>query len=268
MIIQGVTLTGTTVVDYYRPIVTTDLVLNLDPATSISGSTWVNTAPTGASLNYALNNNPSTATFNGLTVLSFPGGAEQTNPNYTSPYAFNSTGFGTNLDGFFGMTLDIWARPLLSTDSGALIKQWGAGSSNVPANAGIYDQFGYLGFASGDIVAGMWTNDPFNPTPQGITTGVAPFTAGNWYNIVMIINPWPTGTAVYVNNVSVGSWGNGRVPPSTNNTMFSVALCDEGGGFGTGYFTGQVGAFKIYSRALTGAEQNQNFNAMRGNYGV
>lgn len=269
MIIQGVTLRGTTVKDYYRDVVTSDLVLNLDPVTSISGNTWVNTAPTGATLNYALKNNPSTATFNGLTVLDFPGGAPETNPNYTLPYAFNSTGFGTTLDGFGGMTLDIWARPLRAINSGCLVKEWGAGSNNVPQQGvETYDQWPYLGFNNGEIIAGMAIVNPVLPEPDYLSIGVGSFTVGNWYNLVMVVQPSPTGTAVYVNNVFINGWNANRLPPSTGNTMFSVALCDSIGGFVDRYFTGQVGAFKIYSRALSGTELTQNFNAMRGNYGV
>jgi hypothetical protein len=44
-----------------------------------------------------------------------------------------------------------------------------------------------------------------------------------------------------------------------------------GGGYLNGvtnYFNGYIGAWKIYNRALTSTEVTQNFNALRGRYGV
>ena len=257
MIIQGVTLTGVTVVD--ASIVTQNLLLNLDPATGISGSTWINSATaTGSSLNYALQNSPSTVTVNGSTVLSFPGGAVQSLPNFTLPYSFNSTGFGSALNTSAGFTIDIWASPRASGNAGTLIKEWGQGTGNVP-DAGYESPV--FSFGLGNIQAGYYgTGFTFNTGSAGA------FVSGNWYNIVMVYNG-STGATVYVNNVSSLTLTGQRDPPTDD--MFSVALCDEYAFQNTDrYFTGYVGPFKVYDRALTAAERTVNFNAIKTRYGV
>jgi hypothetical protein len=35
-----------------------------------------------------------------------------------------------------------------------------------------------------------------------------------------------------------------------------------------GYFNGQIGAWKMYSKALSATEVSQNFQALRNRYGV
>jgi hypothetical protein len=256
MIIQGVTLKGLTVVD--NSVVQQNLLMNLDAATGISGSTWLNSATTGSSLDYALQNSPGTATVNGNTVLNFTGGTVQVGPNYTRPYAFNSTGFGSALNTVNGFTIDVWASPRLSTNAGTLIKEWGQGTNNVPDPG--YEA-PWFSFSSGNIQAGYYgTGFTF------ITGSAGAFVSGNWYNIVMTYNGSSSAT-VYVNNVSSLTLSGQRDPPA--NDMFSVALCDEFAFQGTDrYFTGYVGAFKIYDRVLTTAERTQNFNALKSRYGV
>jgi hypothetical protein len=257
MIIQGVTLIGVTVVD--SSIVTQNLEMNLDPANGISGSTWINSATaTGSSLNYALQNSPTTTTVNGSTVLNFAGGTGETLPNYTKQYAFNSTGFGSTLNTSAGFTIDIWASPRLTSDAGCLIKEWGQGTGNVPDSG--YES-PVISFSGGNIQVGYYgTGFTF------ITGSAGSFVNGNWYNIVMVYNG-STGATVYVNNVSSLTLTGQRDPPT--NDMFSVALCDDFGAQGTTrYFTGYVGPFKVYERALTTAERTVNFNAIKNRYGV
>lgn len=257
MIVQGVTLSGVTVVDH-PDLVTTNLLLNLDPATGVSGSTWTNTGSLGASLNYALQNSPGTTTVKGSTVLTFAGGASQVPGSMTRQYAFNSTGFGTALNTASGLTIDIWAAPQASTDAGCLIKEWGQGTNNVPTTGW---EDAWVSFSAGKIQVGYWTG----AANQG-TAGT--FSSGSWYNIVMAYNG-SNGASVYLNASNTLNLSGVRQTPAPNSTMFSVAACERFGYQGTtNYFNGYVGAFKVYSRALSSAEVTQNFNALRGRYGV
>jgi hypothetical protein len=38
--------------------------------------------------------------------------------------------------------------------------------------------------------------------------------------------------------------------------------------FSSDYFTGRISSVKIYSKGLSASEVRQNFNALRGRYGV
>lgn len=233
-------------------------LLDLDAATGISGSSWINTGSLGSSLNYALQNSPGTTTINGYTVLTFAGGAGQAPGSMTNQYAFNSTGFGTALDSASGFTLDIWASPQASTDAGCLIKEWGQGSANVPLQ-GWEDS--WISFSGGNIQVGYWIN-------VMLTGNAGAFSSGSWYNIVMSYNG-VNGAAVYVNGSNTLNLSGIRAAPTTGNTMFSVAACERFNYQGTTrYFEGYVGAFKVYSTALNSTQVTQNFNALRGRYGV
>lgn len=65
---------------------------------------------------------------------------------------------------------------------------------------------------------------------------------------------------------------NGRLDNSKASTFsFNVTACTIGGGtsaIADGYFNGNIACTKIYNRALSAAEVLQNFNALRGRYGI
>jgi hypothetical protein len=43
---------------------------------------------------------------------------------------------------------------------------------------------------------------------------------------------------------------------------------DSGQGWATDYFSGEIPLAKVYNRILTASEILQNFNAVRGRYGI
>ena len=86
-----------------------------------------------------------------------------------------------------------------------------------------------------------------------------------WYNLVGV---WTSGNRVqmYTNGTQTsGTLGGGVVTNVINgNTDFFV-----GTRAGTQYpFSGNIGDVKIYNRALTATEIKQNFEALRGRYGI
>ena len=50
------------------------------------------------------------------------------------------------------------------------------------------------------------------------------------------------------------------------NTEVYIGARPAGGG--SGYFAGEIPIVKIYNRVLTAAEVEQNFNALRGRFGI
>lgn len=254
MIIQGVTLTGTTVVDV-QPIVAGS-VLNLDAATGVSGSTWTNTGSLGSALNYTLYNTPSTATVNGYTVLSFPGGAVEAPGSMTKPYAFNSTGFTSMAIASQAFTLDIWCSPR-AANAGVLIKEYGSATASSPVGGW---EDAWINFYNGTINVGVW--------PYGTPISAGSYTQNNWYNIIMAYNG-SNQLLTYVNGSLANTQNMTRSAQGTY-CQLTVAGCERYNYLGgsNGYFNGYVGAFKIYYSALTSTQVVQNFNALRGRYSV
>jgi hypothetical protein len=89
-------------------------------------------------------------------------------------------------------------------------------------------------------------------------------TAGNWYHTTMVYNNGVTYTylnGVYINTASInlGTYSIG----SYSNTFYI------GGIPGGSYYTNiDLSFVKMYKKALSAAEVSQNFNTLRGRYGV
>ena len=103
---------------------------------------------------------------------------------------------------------------------------------------------------------------------QGGSNKTPEMTTGRWYHIAVtvsrvsgtstiyfyqdgVVNPTPT---TFTNEGGATAWGNGR-----DLTV---------GGWGSGGFDGEIASVLIYDKVLTDAEVLNNFNAMRGRFGV
>ena len=71
-----------------------------------------------------------------------------------------------------------------------------------------------------------------------------------------------TGTTIYLNAVSDGSFANGT-SISAGSAAIGYQLANS-----TRYIDAFIGPSFYYSRALTAAEILQNFNALRGRYNI
>ena len=241
------------------PPIVAGAVLNLDAATGISGSTWDNTGSLGSGLDYTLYNSPSTATVNGYTVLSFPGGAAQNPGSMTEPYAFNATGLSSMASASQAFTLDIWASPR-AANAGCLIKEFGAAATTVPV-AGWEDA--WINFYNGTINTAVWFNNNF--------ASAGSYTQNAWYCISMVYNG-SNQLLTYVNGSLASTQNRTRLTQGTY-CQLAIASCERYNYLGptsggSPYFTGYVGAFKVYYSALTATQVLQNYNALRGRYGL
>lgn len=88
-----------------------------------------------------------------------------------------------------------------------------------------------------------------------------------WYNLV---GTWQTGgrTELYTNGVlTSGVRTGGTAQTSLRNGNANLNIGNRPGNT-TYRFSGTMGPSMFYNRALTPAEISQNFNAMRGRYGI
>jgi hypothetical protein len=226
-------------------IVSSNLFANYDAATGISGSTFNDSS--GNSRNATLFGSPTTTTVNGTTVLRLTSASSQ--------YFGYTTGYGTSLDSAF--TFDVWCQNLSGSTAGTLIGEW----SNGTFNSGWTDA--QMGFNATQINCGVYNT--------AYATAQSGWNNTTWYNIVMTYNG-AAGIATYVNGTAGATKAGAKQNPGGAGTFLSMGKPDgAGGGYLNGvtnYFNGYIGAWKIYNRALTSTEVTQNFNALRGRYGV
>ena len=242
MLIRGVTLTGTYIVDHFD-IVTDSLYANYDAATGVSGTTFNDVSGNGH--NATLRNGATTTIVNGYPVLRLNAAASQ--------YFVDTNSYNNDLDNAF--TYDVWCCPLTGSSPGVLIGEW----DNSDVNLGGWTT-DLMGFNAGTIQMGVYNT--------GYVTGPS-WTLLNWYHIVMTydVNVSPT-LKTYVNTVYAGSTDGAKGSPTPTYLTMGAPGNDYIGIPGTPYFNGWIGAWKIYNRALSAAEVTRNYNALRTRYGV
>jgi len=234
--------------NYTGGIVTNGLVLNLDAAKLDSypgtGTTWRDIS--GNNNNGTLTNGP---TFSGIgkqASIVFDG----TN-DYTSISNFNY--------GRTAFTAEAWIMYTANVTNNAVgaIGSWqtGAGRDNQ-----------WLLFSEGTGgAAPYWPQFYIQSTTNNIY-------GASDTNTIMVINTWYQMCGVF-DGSSVKIYLNGSLK-NTNNIGSTVTVYNnnrpiEVGSFGISYFTQcKIAASKLYNRALSAAEVSQNFNALRGRYGI
>jgi hypothetical protein len=227
-------------------IVTNGLVLNLDagnPFSYLSGSsgtTWTNTVAVSSSISGTLVNGTSYS--NGSMV-------------------FDGTNDTINISGLI--------LPIGSGDYG--VEAW-VNRTTVPANiskaiiSGDSNNAFYFGFGQ-----------TYNGT-NGLRIGKSniadaencafPFVANTWYHVV--VTRISSVVSFYVNAQQQSTSGSG-----TSGFSFPSSSLAKIGGSGptvtpnpSEYFYGNISGVRTYNRGLSQAEITQNFNALRGRYGI
>lgn len=100
---------------------------------------------------------------------------------------------------------------------------------------------------------------------SGIYSNSTTIQATAWYNFSWVADG--TQSILYVNSVPGSPVGKAAGTMSNTGTGLTVG---RGGQASTGdaYMNGRVSATRFYNRALSSVEVQQNFNALRGRYGV
>jgi len=213
-------------------IVTTTLVENLDASTYTSGSTW--TAAVG-------NNYSVTGTF---TTTSTPGGSTAIVLDGSS-YAQDSTGITAST--MYLYTLDLWFYSAAG-QSASIVGEGGQG------NLGGWNVT-VISVDSNTVSVGFWIGGVYR-------LSVGSYTANTWTHVAYSYNNTTGAVVGYLNGQRIATGTATKQWPS--NIFYTT-----GGGMNPyGNFTGRIGAFKAYSSVLTDAQVSQNFNALRGRFGI
>ena len=236
----------------YNPLIVTDgLVLALDAANSKSypgsGTTWTDLSGNGN--NGTLVNGVGYDSGN-LGSLSFDGGNDRTLlPTNFFPFPSLTT-----------FTISLWFKTS-QTNGGTL---FGQQNTSNPSSAGGWAPVIYL-LTDGRIrIEPFWTANINNAIYSS-----SALNDNNWHNIITTFN---SGTnQLYVDGV-YNTQQTGKTLTSFTTTYYYIV----GAGYaavrsGIGpsyYFSGNISNFSFYNRALTASEIQQNFNALRGRFGI
>lgn len=235
----------------YNPRVVTDgMVLCLDAANAKSypgtGTTWTDLSGNGR--NGTLVNGPAYISDNGGSIA-FSG---------TNDYMSISGATPAELQGNPSFSVEGWFKKTSSWTQGAT---WGIGGNSVGQGINTWN------FNSTDqITIDFWGTSTYS-------TGQT-YSSTAWKHIVWTYNGEGFTTSnivIYVDGVSYTGNGlttlrGGTGTPAINSS--GIVVGRAGTTTNNYYCKAAISNFKIYSRVLTAAEIKQNFNALRGRYGI
>jgi hypothetical protein len=227
-------------------IVTDGLVLNLDagnPYSYLSGSsgtTWTNVAPVSSSISGSLQN-----------------GAFYSNGAITLDGVDDFVDCGTNsttaIRGSSQFTLNYWFKKF-SSGNDFLLGAW-----DQTASKGFFIQW----FTNSTVYFGV-SNGARSYNSVGLSY------TSNWYNFTLVFDGTLTGATnigkLYINGVSQSLTNVGGTATTLPTDVLSLYIGKLINYSSAG--KGDIANLQIYSRALSQAEITQNFNALRGRYGI
>jgi hypothetical protein len=231
--------------NYTGNIVTQGLVLNLDAAKTDSypgtGTTWRDLS--GFNNNGTLTNGP---TFSGLgkqASIVFDGVNDFVNcgPSFTSLDLINKS-------------FSAWIFKTSASQKGIIDKDFDSGGPN-------YGGWGF--WIQPNNKLWWWNQGGQDITDDGPNT----ITLNSWNHVAVTYNSVAKNATFYINGTLNSSITNANVveKPSGNASLVIGAIRNNLGGFS---FNGRISNVLAYNRLLTASEVQQNFQALRGRYGV
>jgi hypothetical protein len=225
--------------NYTGNIVTQGLVLNLDAAKTDSypgtGTTWRDLS--GFNNNGTLTNGPTFSGFGKEGAIVFDGVDDYVdfgNPPITSMGSDN-------------FSIEVFIKPEGSSDFRVIIQK---GNPGIGANRGYR-----LRIESNNTIILTVTGDSER------TVRSPAITYNNYYHVVAIKDS--TNLKIYLNGI-LYEGQNSPLGTTTVSNNLTIGRSDVN----LWYFRGKIPISRLYNRALSASEVQQNFQALRGRYGV
>ena len=228
---------------YYGNIVTDGLVLNLDAARKDSynrtGTTWNDISGNGN--NGTLTNGPTFDSDNAGSI-NFDG----TNDYISFPSSFNATTAGLN--GYH--SVEMWVYPNRTSNGNDGLFRCRLGGTGKYLHYIIRSNRFHLGWYSID------------------TGGSQVISPNNWYHVVFLFDT-DDRQKIYING-SLDRAGSVLAdnPNLLDGKFFNGGTASIQIGYYSTHFQGRMPSCRVYNRALSADEVQQNFNALRGRYGI
>ena len=221
-------------------IVTDGLVLNLDAGDTSSypgsGTTWYDIS--GNALNGTLTNGPTYDSANKGSIV-FDGSNDYVD-------------LGDVLDISSNFTLSVWFKGNASQQTFV-----GIISKDASGNFGNYGMYGDSN--SNYVRFGFY--DTGGTQREVSDSSYSDIKSGNWVNYIGTYDS--SELKLYRNGVGISS-ASVNTTPQTNNNSLTIGTRIVN----SFEFNGNISSVQIYNRALSATEVEQNFNALRGRYGI
>jgi hypothetical protein len=176
---------------------------------------------------------------------------------------------------YFNGTTNYILCNAISQNNNASALTWTAWAKRNASNS--YMTFMQYSGISSDIGLELWSNGViyFEIGNGGNTYGELSNNSSSWQNIAMVFDGSGVDNSArlkaYINGVQQNLNYGGTTIPSTagsGNTLYIGNTGPFSSGNSNLFSAGNLGAFQSYNRALSATEILQNFNALRGRYGV
>ena len=247
-----------------KGVIQDGIVLNLDAGASTaypgSGTTWTDLS--GGSNNGTLTNGPTFSSADGGSIV-FDG----TNDYIDLGDTFDDIIAGADKK----FSMEIWINPdTVSESSQHLISK--QGDSNFSENNREF----YIKL-SNDEVSSFASFNPSTAQSRQYTTSSANLTAGSWHHIVLVYDGSIDAAGrftFYVNGqneaatvtYSNGSWGD--IQDTAARFAIGAMVGANVANSPLAPYNGKVSNAKVYSRLLTAAEVEQNYDVTKGRFGI
>jgi hypothetical protein len=223
--------------NYFGNLVTSGLVLDLDAAKVASypgtGTTWYDIS--GNNLTGSLVNGPTFSNTGKSSSIVFDG---------TNDYSI----INSKVYSLTGGTLNIWVKKISGT-SGTLVVIGSYGGSGDQRSPTFYSN------NSNNI---LWEFSNLFAQNTGVS-----FNTNIWYNLSMTYDS-NYSVKVYINGSLIQS-GSATSPGDFPNQITIGSYYSPNP---SSYINASIPVVQIYNRALSATEITQNFNALRGRYGI
>jgi hypothetical protein len=221
--------------------VTSGLVYYIDAGnvSSYSGS--------GSSINNIAGTAPGASTTTGSPAFTSAGQSSYFTFNGSTQYIYTANLIGQSLSG--NITIECWVNT--STDNGVVVDERGQ------VGGGWQDS--QIEIVDDNLKVATWLYS------IGAGTVVGPVTRNVWQQYTLTQNA--TTTTGYINGSTTASVAHVR-DFSGAGLYYGIMLGDTTNLGDGSYLAGNWSILKVYNRALTQAEVQQNYNATRGRYGI
>ena len=250
MIVQGVTLQGTTVVD--QSYITSGLVYYVDigKTASYSGSGTTANNISGSAIGASTIANGPTFTSAGASSYFTFDGSNDVMYTPTMLSLFNSPVNNS-------VTLESWVRT--SSDNGVVVSEQGTS----PINTGWHDS--QIEIVSGNLKVAVWTATGYSTV---VTVGAV--TRNQWQQYVLTYDSATSALRGYINGSTTASaTGITRASPQSTGQpqLYYDLMYADGTNLGDGTsLAGDWSIFRVYNRALSAAEVLLNYQGNAGRY--
>jgi hypothetical protein len=243
---------------YKEDIIRDNLILNIDPASALSypGSGTVVADISGYNYHPTLVNGPTLAGSGATSSFLLDGSNDYIQISSAYTHTFTA-----------GTTVDVWVKFNASGDYARLLDiSDGAGTNTVYLVAARYG-------TSNNLVLAVRSSTTQNIT-SGIRTTTTPISNGTIQNFTFVIGPGSTdtlpaeGSKIYYNSVLQTTVIDGDTVAYVPYVVNKTAWIGRSNFASNPYLSANIYAYKIYNRALSAAEIKQNFQSLRGRYGI